>query len=78
MVADPLVKCLLPASGVSGKLYLDREADSMFSLSHMPPPGFGDLHNRLKTTGNSVVSHMADASTKIRCTRRHFRSRDSW
>jgi hypothetical protein len=30
----------------------------------MPSLGFEDLYNRLRTAGNPVVSHIADAFTK--------------
>ncbi|KAF9728469.1 hypothetical protein PMIN01_13602 [Paraphaeosphaeria minitans] len=30
----------------------------------MPSPGFEDLYNCLRTAGNPIVSHMADAFTK--------------
>ncbi|KAF2462694.1 uncharacterized protein BDR25DRAFT_347642 [Lindgomyces ingoldianus] len=50
---------------VSGKpRLLNRKADFTLSFSHMPFPGFEDLYNGLRTAGNPVVSHMADAFTK--------------
>ncbi|KAF2740307.1 hypothetical protein EJ04DRAFT_572164 [Polyplosphaeria fusca] len=50
---------------ISGKQrFLDRKADFTLSFSHLTSPGFEDTYNRLRNTGNPIVSHMADAFTK--------------
>ncbi|KAJ6280844.1 hypothetical protein J3E71DRAFT_178870, partial [Bipolaris maydis] len=58
-------KFLSSVPDASGKpRSLDRKADFTLPFAHIPSPGFEDLYDRLRTAGNPIVSHTADAFTK--------------
>ncbi|KAF2834338.1 hypothetical protein M501DRAFT_1009755 [Patellaria atrata CBS 101060] len=61
-ISCEFLSCVPTASGKPR--LLDCKADFTLSFSHMASPGFKDLYSRLRTAGNPVVSHMADAFTK--------------
>jgi hypothetical protein len=43
---------------------LDHKADYTFSFSHEQLPGLVEMHQGLKATGNTVISHLTDAFAK--------------